>query len=277
MTFYTVLQLVDKYALDVSRVSFYVSYHASKMSGTSAELLEGTLVRLEDLFYGMMLPSGNDAAWCIAENVGSLLYLFQQMAYDSKDEKAIEIQKIKDILYDPDQFALEIENIRYPVSYFLAEMNKKGKQLNLQQSYYANPHGLMYKDNKSSAYDVAKLCCYALKMPRFSKVVSTKEHTAKIQNPEEGSVIEKTWTNTNKLLWKGWDGIKTGITDTAGPCLASALTVADYYWNGYKKECSKRQYVVVVLSCKSMDIRWEECEKIINWAHKSNQISSFHD
>ena len=27
------------------------------------------------------------------------------------------------------------------------------------------------------------------------------------------------WKNTNKLLWKGWDGVKTGATETAGNCL----------------------------------------------------------
>ena len=30
------------------------------------------------------------------------------------------------------------------------------------------------------------------------------------------------WKNTNKLLDKGFQGIKTGITDAAGPCLASS-------------------------------------------------------
>lgn len=33
---------------------------------------------------------------------------------------------------------------------------------------------------------------------------------------------EYTWKNTNKMLdQKGFLGIKTGITDTAGPCLSS--------------------------------------------------------
>ena len=29
------------------------------------------------------------------------------------------------------------------------------------------------------------------------------------------------WNNTNKLLYDGYAGIKTGITDIAGPCLSS--------------------------------------------------------
>ena len=30
------------------------------------------------------------------------------------------------------------------------------------------------------------------------------------------------WENTNKMLWEGWTGIKTGITPNAGPCLAAS-------------------------------------------------------
>ena len=33
------------------------------------------------------------------------------------------------------------------------------------------------------------------------------------------------WTNTNRLLSEGFDGIKTGITDTAGPCLAFSKSI----------------------------------------------------
>jgi len=36
------------------------------MSGTSAEIFAGEKYTLEQLFYGMMLPSGNDAAVAIA-------------------------------------------------------------------------------------------------------------------------------------------------------------------------------------------------------------------
>ena len=34
------------------------------------------------------------------------------------------------------------------------------------------------------------------------------------------------WLTTNRLLGKpGWDGIKTGITDSAGPCYASSYKI----------------------------------------------------
>lgn len=52
---------------------FKVSKKASSLSGTSAQLPEGASLSLENLFYAMMLPSGNDAAYAISENVGALL------------------------------------------------------------------------------------------------------------------------------------------------------------------------------------------------------------
>jgi D-alanyl-D-alanine carboxypeptidase len=45
-------------------------------------------------------------------------------------------------------------------------------------------------------------------------------------NPQEKRPVE--WHNTNKLLRRdGFLGIKTGITVTAGPCLASAYQFRD--------------------------------------------------
>ena len=43
------------------------------MNGTTAELHERYWVSLEDLIYGTMLPSGNDAAYSLAEYVGYLI------------------------------------------------------------------------------------------------------------------------------------------------------------------------------------------------------------
>ncbi len=42
------------------------------MIGTSADLKPNTWVKLWDLLYGTMLPSGNDAAFLLSEIVGYL-------------------------------------------------------------------------------------------------------------------------------------------------------------------------------------------------------------
>jgi len=45
------------------------------MTGTTADLKLDSVYCLEDLYFGMMLPSGNDAAYLIAE-IGGLLLKF---------------------------------------------------------------------------------------------------------------------------------------------------------------------------------------------------------
>lgn len=51
-----------------------ISKNAAQLNGTSAKLKEGCFIKLYDLLYGSMLPSGNDAAYLIAEVFGLLLF-----------------------------------------------------------------------------------------------------------------------------------------------------------------------------------------------------------
>lgn len=69
---------------------------------------------------------------------------------------------------------------------------------------------------------------------------------------EKPAKAQYKWINTNKLLSKGYVGIKTGITNTAGPCLAAYIS---------KK---KRSYLVILLNSRSMDARWVEVMKIVD-------------
>jgi D-alanyl-D-alanine carboxypeptidase len=69
-----------------------------------------------------------------------------------------------------------------------------------------------------------------MKNPSFAKVVKTKRYKChshqgedfKVNNTgEEFKPNHYIWENTNRMLWRGgYDGLKTGITPTAGPCLA---------------------------------------------------------
>lgn len=70
MTFYTVLRLCERYHIDPNYTTITISRNAAKIHGTSADLQEGDILSLSQLFYGMMLPSGNDAAFALAEHFG---------------------------------------------------------------------------------------------------------------------------------------------------------------------------------------------------------------
>ena len=55
-----------------------VSKKAGRMIGTSANLQKNSWISLWDLMYGMMLPSGNDSALCVAENIGYIATLSRE-------------------------------------------------------------------------------------------------------------------------------------------------------------------------------------------------------
>jgi D-alanyl-D-alanine carboxypeptidase len=69
----------------------------------------------------------------------------------------------------------------------------------------------------------------------------------------KGFSKEMFWENTNRLLYRGFSGIKTGITNKAGPCVVEQ----------YQDE--KINIIIVLLNCRSMDERWCDAVKIVNW------------
>jgi D-alanyl-D-alanine carboxypeptidase len=68
MTCLVSIHLANELRLDIHKTWFKVSKKASDTIGTSANLTENQRVSIFDLLYGLMLPSGNDAAVTLAEN-----------------------------------------------------------------------------------------------------------------------------------------------------------------------------------------------------------------
>ena len=63
---------------------------------------------------------------------------------------------------------------------------------------------------------------HALRIPRFREIVATKLKRVWWRPPTYAKLYE----NHNKLLWRyaGADGVKTGWTHAAGPCLVASAT-----------------------------------------------------
>jgi len=68
MTCLVSLHLASELKLDINKTWFKVSKKAADTIGTSANLTENQRLTIIDLLYGLMLPSGNDAAVTLAEN-----------------------------------------------------------------------------------------------------------------------------------------------------------------------------------------------------------------
>lgn len=151
----------------------------SKAAGTGGSRLglkKNDKITVNDLLYGLMLRSGNDAAVALALHVGGSIEEFADM------------------------------------------MNKKAEELGLTNSHFVVPHGLDNEGHYTTAYELAKMADYALNIPKFKEIVSSKSATIYING------YPKAINNTNNLLGSvsGVYGVKTGFTNGAGRCLVSS-------------------------------------------------------
>lgn len=115
-----------------------ISSRAVQTEGSSIYLKPGQKIKLEDLVYGLMLRSGNDAANAIAETVGGSIEGFVYMM----NEKAKEIGMSHTYFSNP------------------SGLDQQGKE------------------HYSSAYDMALLTRYAMGNPKYAKIAGTKVHRA---------------------------------------------------------------------------------------------------
>jgi len=104
---------------------------------------------------------------------------------------------------------------------FVKMMNKKAKQIGMNNTDFNNPSGLDQEEgNYSTAYDMAILTSYAMKLEDYKTITSTKKYTLTTNK----NVYS--WINKNKLLsiYKYTTGGKTGFTDLAKRTLVSTAT-----------------------------------------------------
>ena len=97
---------------------------------------------------------------------------------------------------------------------FAEKMNRRAAELGLRGTHFENPHGLDADTHYSTARDLARLACAALKNADLRRIVGTKTIT----------VGGRALTNHNKLLWRypGATGVKTGYTKKPGACSSAA-------------------------------------------------------
>jgi D-alanyl-D-alanine carboxypeptidase (penicillin-binding protein 5/6) len=186
MTAWVVLRLAADDAKVLDEVATF-SERADKTPGSSAKLNAGEKLPVKELLYGLLLPSGNDAATALAEHFGPRF---------GKQSDGDAVQR------------------------FVAEMNRRAKSLGLKELSYRDPHGLS-RENVSSARDLAALALEAMKDERFRSYVSARQHEYDVTTPGGGK-RKVIWANTNQLLGiEGYDGVKTGTTTPAGACLVA--------------------------------------------------------
>lgn len=180
-------------------------------NSTLAYLSEGCRMPLSDLLYGLLLPSGNDAAYTLAVNT----------ARAAEPDKALSDKEA--------------------VAVFVGMMNDYAAKLGMKSSHFANPEGWDDPGHYTTVSDLMKLVDHALGKKEIRDAAATLTKTVRFETG--GYAV---WKNTNRMLDPSYElydktasGLKTGTTDAAGSC------VAEVFVRGGKT------YVCIVMGCSS--------------------------
>lgn len=166
----------------------YSDYIVSK-GASSAHLIVGDKLTVRQLLYGLMLPSGCDAAYALADKFGT------------GSTRAARVKS------------------------FIGTMNSTAKSLGLKNTHFDSFDGIGNGKNYSTPRDLTKLASNAMKYSTFRTVVKTRSTKQKVTT-KSGGYRYMSWTNTNTLLgtYSGTIGVKTGSGPEAGYCLVFAAT-----------------------------------------------------
>lgn len=152
-----------------------------------AHLRPGDTISLRDLLYGMMLASGNDAAYAVAVHIA-------RIAKPHFSETAA----MKD---------------------FVAMMNERARELGAVDTNFANPDGYPHPRHYTTARDLALIMAAAMEYPEFREIVQTANYRPQTWRGERA----RAWNNGNYLIhgdsgffYSKATGGKTGYTVPAG-------------------------------------------------------------
>ena len=135
------------------------------------------------------------------------------------------------------------------VDEFAEEMNQEAESMGLKNTNFENPAGIDARGHYSSARDLATITRAAMEYPTFDDIVDTEQATITTQNREIAV------SNTNKLLYTydEANGVKTGTSPKAGPCLVTSATDGD------------QSYVAVVLDARSEEYRFDAARTALEY------------
>ncbi|MGL4607992.1 MAG: D-alanyl-D-alanine carboxypeptidase family protein [Eubacteriaceae bacterium] len=166
-----------------------------------AGLVKDEVITLNELLYGLLLPSGNDAANTIAVNLG------RKIAGNNN---------------------LDIEAA---MNVFAKAMNDKAKTLEMNDSKFVNPSGLHDEEHYTTPGDLLKLGEAAFKNDVIREISKTKTHNLKITKAvkvetgnknsttvetNEEEPTEHNWVNSNLLLFPTYDEMGKEAVETTG-------------------------------------------------------------
>ena len=187
---------------------------------------KGNVLSREMITDALMLPSGNDAAYTVAANVGKYIAGND----DISPEAAVKA--------------------------FVDEMNRTARYIGTENTHFSDPDGFHDDDHYTTVLDMLKVTLYGMKKPELMASAGKPSAYAVFETGEEVS-----WENSNKLIQEYSDcyymyanGMKTGMTDQSGYCVVATARRFDH------------DVVCLVFGASASDIRWNDTIALLDAA-----------
>ncbi len=206
-----------------------VSENAAEVGESSANLQAGDVMDFESALKALLVPSGNDAAVALAETIGSSMIASNPSLGND------------------------------PVAAFVNAMNEKAAQIGCTNTVYENPHGLddgLYDGQlHSTATDQAKVAQCAMGYQLIRDIVGGGSTTITVDRAGAKEPIELQTTDELLEMYEYAIGIKTGVTDSAGPSFMGAALK------------DGRELYAVVLGSSDEYERFSDTMSLFEWAY----------
>ena len=143
------------------------------------------------------------------------------------------------------------EHVGGTVERFVELMNDRAAELGMDDTRFANPHGLDDQNHFSTARDLLTLAQAVMAVDELAAIVGTREASM----PATAEGLERTVRTTNRLLYEypGADGVKTGYTDDAGWTMVASA------------ERDGRQLYAVVMGSPTLDQRFADAAALLDY------------
>ncbi len=167
---------------------------------------------------GIMLPSGNDAAYCAAATVGRIIAENEELPADEA------------------------------VNVFINKMNEKAAEIGCKGTNFTCPDGFHNDNHYTTAMDLLRITLHSKKYPEIAK--SGEKSYRELEYLSGESIF---WTNSNKLIQRDSEnyytyatGLKTGMTDQSGYCVVATA------------ERFGHELILVCLGSETSAVRWND-------------------
>lgn len=163
------------------------------------------------------------------------------------------------------------ETVSGSMENFVVLMNQRAAELGMTDTHFVNPNGLHDPQHYTTAYDIYLMAKEAMKHELFRTIVSTAKHQVPATNMSGPRTLYSTNALINNWIIQGYTyskaiGIKTGSTDDAGYCLASAAV-----------DTAGRTFYCVVLNARTVRgedgsvtrYQFKESRELLEWGFQN--------